>query len=460
MKRDTEFLYLKLANNLREQILSGYIKPGEFLLSEFELAKHHGLSRASVRRALETLAAEGFVIKKSGQGTRVLDCLPVKASSNKTFNILTTSPSVFSDSGLSIIVDAFKELYPDTDVRVISIPVVMFWETVKSFEKSKVHPDILLVTDADIKNMEYSGSFIDLGLPLQKVQNLFYSKLLHAFRLDTGIQAVPVTFSTVFLAYNPVLFKKFNVPIPEDSWKKEEFIRCAKQLTLDTNADGITDLYGFSMTPALTRWIVLALQNGVAFNDMANNEQPLINTLDLIHDLLYRYRIAALYHPTSTGLGHFFNEKAAMTLTSSLEMATWKNAQMDFEPGIAPLPFGDISATLLITNSFMVPASTRSEALARSFIQTAFRPDVQEKFSRINHFTSVFKSVNEKVWSKSHLNSMNITSEDLKNSYFLHEIFPESITASEIEMEMEMYWDGLESASSTARHILDIILNR
>lgn len=59
MKRENEFRYMKLANMLREQILSGYIRPGQYLLSENELTRHYGLSRSSVRKALDQLLDEG-----------------------------------------------------------------------------------------------------------------------------------------------------------------------------------------------------------------------------------------------------------------------------------------------------------------------------------------------------------------------------------------------------------------
>lgn len=460
MKRDTEFLYLKLVNNLKEQILSGFIRPGDFLLSEFEMAKHYGLSRASVRKSLEILTNEGFVVKKPGQGTMVIYNLPVNPNQSRIFNVLTTAPSVFSDNALPIIIDAFKLRYPNVDVRVINIPVHMFWENVMNFEKIGLHPDILLVTDSDIKNMEYSGSFIDLSEPLKGTREMFYSKLLDTFCSGTIIQAVPVTFSTVYLAYNPYIFNLYNVPEPTDNWTITDFVNAAQQLTKDTDGDGIIDLYGFSMMPILTRWLVLALQNGVDFSAPDCSEDSLIKTLCFIHDIIYRKRCASLYHPTGTGFGHFFNEKAAMTLTSSLEIVSWKNNQINFDPKVAPLPFGDINATLLITNSFMIPSSTHSKPLAYSFLQTAFRQDIQEKICRYYRFPSVYKAVNEKVWNKSYLQSLNITNKYLDSSFFLHEILSESIAASEIELEMEMYWDGLESAASMAKRILDIIRNR
>ncbi len=49
----------RLALQLRERIASGEIAPGSRLASEPALALEHGVSRVTVRRALDSLAAEG-----------------------------------------------------------------------------------------------------------------------------------------------------------------------------------------------------------------------------------------------------------------------------------------------------------------------------------------------------------------------------------------------------------------
>jgi GntR family transcriptional repressor for pyruvate dehydrogenase complex len=54
-------VYLQVAEQLREAILSGRFAPGERLPTERELAVQFGVSRTSVREALRALEAQGFV---------------------------------------------------------------------------------------------------------------------------------------------------------------------------------------------------------------------------------------------------------------------------------------------------------------------------------------------------------------------------------------------------------------
>ena len=63
----THRLYLLL----KERITSGALPPGQRLPSEPSLASLHGLSRVTIRRALDGLAREGLITRQPGSGTFV-----------------------------------------------------------------------------------------------------------------------------------------------------------------------------------------------------------------------------------------------------------------------------------------------------------------------------------------------------------------------------------------------------
>ncbi|WP_137128708.1 GntR family transcriptional regulator [Rhizobium sp. FY34] len=56
---------------LREQILSGEVQDAARLPSEPALAQEHGVSRVTVRRALDKLASDGMIERRPGSGTFV-----------------------------------------------------------------------------------------------------------------------------------------------------------------------------------------------------------------------------------------------------------------------------------------------------------------------------------------------------------------------------------------------------
>lgn len=66
----------ELSNRLREQILSGALRPGDKLPTEQELIESAGVSRTVVREAIATLRAERLVISRQGVGVFVAKRLP------------------------------------------------------------------------------------------------------------------------------------------------------------------------------------------------------------------------------------------------------------------------------------------------------------------------------------------------------------------------------------------------
>lgn len=66
-------IYQSLYLALRGQIRDGLFASGAMLPGEMELARLHGVSRVTVRKALERLAADGLVARHQGRGTVVVE---------------------------------------------------------------------------------------------------------------------------------------------------------------------------------------------------------------------------------------------------------------------------------------------------------------------------------------------------------------------------------------------------
>lgn len=67
----TEHLRTRLANDLRERLRAGDWAPGEQLPTEAELIAEYGVSRSTVRSALQQLERAGLTITRHGVGTFV-----------------------------------------------------------------------------------------------------------------------------------------------------------------------------------------------------------------------------------------------------------------------------------------------------------------------------------------------------------------------------------------------------
>jgi len=79
-----EKLYIQLTRIFLEEITSGKWPLGQQIPTEDELCRQYGVSKITVRQAVNNLASDGYVMKLQGKGTFVTSVLPVVGLSMKT----------------------------------------------------------------------------------------------------------------------------------------------------------------------------------------------------------------------------------------------------------------------------------------------------------------------------------------------------------------------------------------
>jgi len=109
---------------LKDKIASGELAAGDRLPGEFALAQAHNVSRVTIRQALDLLASEDLVQKRSGSGTYV------RRPSQKVRTVLADVANVFAH---------LIEMGRTTDVRLLSFDYVNPPEQVR--EALELAPD-------------------------------------------------------------------------------------------------------------------------------------------------------------------------------------------------------------------------------------------------------------------------------------------------------------------------------
>lgn len=66
-------LYKQLFEVIEQQISDGELKEGQQLMTEAELSAEYGVSRITVRKALELLVEDGILVKRQGVGAFVAE---------------------------------------------------------------------------------------------------------------------------------------------------------------------------------------------------------------------------------------------------------------------------------------------------------------------------------------------------------------------------------------------------
>ena len=94
-------LYFQLKEIFHDKIESEELKEGDMIPSENELQQIYGVSRATVRKAIELLVYEGLMDKKKGRGTfvkrrKIEEQLPVLKSFTEEMSGRNASKKVIS----------------------------------------------------------------------------------------------------------------------------------------------------------------------------------------------------------------------------------------------------------------------------------------------------------------------------------------------------------------------------
>lgn len=73
---DDTFLYHQIAESIRNDILTGQLKPGDRLPSVRKLCENWNCTPGTIQRAYKELAREGLLVSRAGRGTQVAGAVP------------------------------------------------------------------------------------------------------------------------------------------------------------------------------------------------------------------------------------------------------------------------------------------------------------------------------------------------------------------------------------------------
>jgi GntR family transcriptional regulator len=121
-------LHRQLFLVLRDQISRGAREPGSALPSEAALGEQFGVSRITVRRALQDLASQGYVRRRHGRGTFVLE----RHDANPA-----TPPAT--------VMDSLRKAQLETSVQVVSVETRRPPESVRTALELGDGPEALYV---------------------------------------------------------------------------------------------------------------------------------------------------------------------------------------------------------------------------------------------------------------------------------------------------------------------------
>ena len=108
--------YQEIANDLRSQIQSGVYKSGEQLALEREMCEQYGVSRITIKKAVDQLVKEGLVVKRRGSGTFVKSLGNEEVHDISMANQFTGFSKVFEGHKVATRIIRFDIIHPSPEV--------------------------------------------------------------------------------------------------------------------------------------------------------------------------------------------------------------------------------------------------------------------------------------------------------------------------------------------------------
>ncbi|AQM59169.1 GntR family transcriptional regulator [Clostridium baratii] len=108
--------YEEIACDIQKKIESGYYRPNDQLPFEKDMCKEYGVSRITIKKAMDSLVMKGLVAKRRGAGTFVKDIESDEVSNISTSNQFEGFSKTFSGMDIVSKIIEFKVIIPDYDI--------------------------------------------------------------------------------------------------------------------------------------------------------------------------------------------------------------------------------------------------------------------------------------------------------------------------------------------------------
>lgn len=218
MKTSESFIpiYYRLADDIKQQIISGQLKPGDTVPTELQLCNQYGISRMTVRQGIKLLTEEGLVESFRGKGSFV------------------TSPK-FNELMIELPDSKFNTL-KEADMHLLSVDVISADSNVSSALKLRIGSKVIRLCKLYFSNeqpiaLDTRYIIYHKGQPV--VENeIHYAAFPKFLTNHTGFVAIrnQVTFSAILI--NNEVSKILETTEGKPGFKIEQLVFGAKDQPL------------------------------------------------------------------------------------------------------------------------------------------------------------------------------------------------------------------------------------
>ncbi len=308
--------------------------------------------------------------------------------------------SADDDLQLEALVAAIDKLNPGV---AISLTIAPDYEaSLTEALASPTSPDVFLTTGAALPELAAAGVVAPIA-PAWLDPRHYQTAALDGVSLAGQPYCFPHSVHTFALAYNPALFDRFELSLPDQHWTWQEL-----RVAAETATDPDNGLYGLVLAPDLVRWLPFYLQAGGALPAPSPgaprfDEGAARQASDLIAGLFAAGSAVEPLDLESSWAGEAFGKgRAAMTIEGSWLLPFLSNAFPDFDYGLTDLPAGPAGkANVALVTCLAVNQTSPNRDLALQLAVQLAAPEVLPQWTGAGRDMPVFAAEGQ-AWLSNH----------------------------------------------------------
>ena len=278
----------------------------------------------------------------------------------------------------------FMALNPNITIRIENTPNRGLMEKIITSSMTGVVADVIHVSTTWPVELAAMGLLAPMDSYLEqsgKIKEINKSAF-DSSSYDGVIYAVPWVSDATALIYNKTMFQKAGLPLPslEKPYTWNEFLAVSKALTKDLDGDGRIDQYGFGIRSgrgAAYGWFPFLFANGGRIIS-EDGSRIIVNSPEGLEAFKYYTELFTLHKVVPPGaVGYdrwddvrnsFLGGRIAMYIAGDWELDPLRNAEPNFEFGVAPHPMQKQRATSLGGSSLAISAGSKVKDAAYKWI--------------------------------------------------------------------------------------------
>jgi ABC-type glycerol-3-phosphate transport system substrate-binding protein len=227
------------------------------------------------------------------------------------------------------IITPFEEAHPGIRVVLQTSPYTLYVsKTLTSIASGSRVADLMFAEDwfgQELIRKHYAVNlmpYIRRDLRMDDFYRDAFVEWRGTTQRDDELFGFPTSLGFTVLFYNKDLFDKAGVPYPDTTWTYDDLVRVGKQLTVDSDNDGVPEQWGLSFDVHYTglETLVYSFGGRTLTADRTHavlTEPPTIRAFQFVQDIFLKHRIASNATSFISPWEAFVGQRAAMNLIGS-----------------------------------------------------------------------------------------------------------------------------------------------